>query len=90
MYGDYMLLAFKNPKTTRVTARPTSIINTQEECGLKKHTGCSNPNKTNQDEDNIYAYFLISTSHPDYYHNDFMTTGALGNTYVRLNIQMSL
>ena len=34
MYG-YMLLAFKKPKSPKVTTGGTSIIDMEEECGLR-------------------------------------------------------
>ena len=32
-------------KSVQVTNKATSIINVEQQCGLKKHTECSNPTK---------------------------------------------
>ena len=45
-YMRYLLLAFKNPKRVQDTTTETSIINIEQEFGLKKYTETSNSSKT--------------------------------------------
>lgn len=56
---DYMLLAFNNPKIAQTTTKAKSIINYEEECRLKKDTGCLNPSKLGGAlYSSIYVYVL--------------------------------
>ena len=54
-----MLLAFNNPKIAQTTTKAKSIINYEEECRLKKDTGCLNPSKLGGAlYSSIYVYVL--------------------------------
>ena len=53
----------------------------KKECRPQEHTTCSSPNKSDEQNTDVFSYYKIpSRSH----HNGFVRTGALGHTYVRL------